>query len=360
MITTFITYIIFFISLISLILFSINTFSFFNINSVYLYKYKINAFLVTITVIIFYNLIFVILVFVLRLYNIGKYLDLKIVFFNITIIWNTVISTLDAIMILLLSLYVITLGFLIVILIKALLNKASLEIYKLYIYITFNPIRRNNIISLGPFWSLRDNDIISYTFHNIIEKIVLKNKNIYTKQDNYFGQNVVNILVNNKKYQLFIQSSPLYFILYDCIFNDFVIIHFYYYMLIYTPIMLFKRITAAITKTNTGFANILWDLYYNNDKKICFIANKEEKEIIDILTKANLGYVDEFLLSMVEFHLKNSITYRCIDEKECLYVNNCWVGNSTYLQIKNKKIFVIIEDDEGNESYKETQEYMFL
>lgn len=354
MIPNMINFILYLILLITLILFSINIYVRLNDNFINLYKYKINSFVLNIIIIILYISIFIIFFYILRLYNIGNYLDLKMLYLNITLIWSTFMTPLNILPKCLLISYIIILTGLVMILLISIIKKALIELFKFYIYIQLNPVRQKKIKGLGPFWSLRDNDIISYTFHTIINKILLKykNKDFYQKNSNYF----FNILVNNKKYQLFIQFTPFLVVLYDFIFNNFVIIHFYYYMLIYIPIMLFRRITAAITNTNEGFARILWQIYYNKEKDIYYIASKEEKEIIDILLKANVGYVTEFLLEMVEFYLQGSITYRLKDAEKNIYWNN----DGNCLQIIENKIFEVIEDDEGNKIFKETQEWKFL
>lgn len=108
-----------------------------------------------------------------------------------------------------------------------------------------------------------------------------------------------------------------------------------------------------MVETNDGFASILWQIYYNKDINVIYIATKEEKELIDILLKANLGYIQKFHLTMVEYHLKYSITYYLKSIKENIYYND----HSVYLKLNNDKIF---EDDNGNVLYKQTTEYLLL
>ena len=105
--------------------------------------------------------------------------------------------------------------------------------------------------------------------------------------------------------------------------------------------MLLKRITKAIGTTNDCFAEILWNIYYLKDDTIIYVVSKEQRKIFNILFDSNISYVQEFLLDMVEFHLKYSITYI---KNGDVYYNN----DNICLIFKDNKIFEYIEDEFGN------------
>ena len=102
--------------------------------------------------------------------------------------------------------------------------------------------------------------ITRHSFCSYVNKFILQSY-AQTMDDFSF------LILNSNKYKTFIQISPIIIVIYDCIINNFIIIHVYYYLLIYTPIMLIKRITTVINNTNFPFTEILWDIYYKKDKR---------------------------------------------------------------------------------------------
>lgn len=359
-----ITHLIFVFSIISLFFFCIQCFININFISVDLYKYKIKNFIFTFFIILSYILIFIILFSYFRYLHVGHNIDLRQIYYSLKIIWLFFKPLTFIIKFYLLSCILISLMF-VVILWLLLIKKIMFEILKTYIYIL--PMMEN----IRWWWrvkffiiSFNDHDIVSYILFKICYLItyhfLYKNDipwSFYSyKLPRYHFYIFISKMISNKLYKIFIQVSPILFIVYDCIFNNFIIITVYYYLIFYVPIMLLKRITYAMAQTNDDFIAILWDIYYNNEKNIFFIANKEQKEIITLFLKANLKYIDDFSLAMTEFYLQKSITYHLNDATHAIYLN----GDGVYLQIKDNKIFEILEDENGITRFKETKEFSFL
>lgn len=214
-------HLIFCIMLINLILGIICSYKLLNDIACYIYKYKINNFFLTTAIAFLYIFTFFILFYYIRLLNIGQKLDLKLLYNNVISAWSTLITPLD----LMIKIPLISLSFLLLvnicILFLFLLKKATLEIYKLYIYILLKPLKpsldhwRTRITNyLCSFW---DSDIFSFTLHHIIKVISLKykDKNKYPEKSSYFLKDINNILVYNRlynnKYRIFVQISPVFF-----------------------------------------------------------------------------------------------------------------------------------------------------
>ena len=66
--------------------------------------------------------------------------------------------------------------------------------------------------------------------------------------------------------------------LYDIIMNDYIISHLYSYLIIYMPIMIFKRITTLCGQNANEVCRFLYNLYYTKEK---LLANGDrwEREI---------------------------------------------------------------------------------
>jgi len=346
-----------FITLITLILFLISFFNYTTKNKLYLYKWKITNYTFTLSIILFYIIVFIFFFYYLRLINIGKFMDLKTLYINISEIWSIFITPLTSLTKFYLISYFIIMFLVLVTLFIYIMKFIMLQLFKFYIFKYKNPVvisknilkRKHPLIDMT---SLADNDILSYSISKLLGKLLTN------MPDNLIKSYVIiikNTLIYNKKYKLMFNLSPVMFFIYDCIFNNFIIIHLYYYLLIFTPLMIIKRATTAIFKTNEGFTDILWFLYYTKEKNVYYIANKEQKKIIDLLVMANITYIQEFLLDMVEYHLKLSITYTLYDINNNIYCNN----DETFLKVENNKIFEIIENENGT-LYKETHDWILL
>lgn len=305
------------------------------------YKYKINNFFFTTAIALLY--IFIILFYYIRLFNLGQQLDLKILLYNIILIWNTLITPLSLFTKISLIIFIFIFFTNISILFISLIKKATLEIFKLYIFILKHIEDHDKYIYKATSikricLSIKDNDLISYNIYKILYILQKKISNEYVIN---FINEINKILIYSKTYKLIINLLPLLVFIYDCIYNHFIIIHFYYYLLFFVPLMLIKRITKAIGTTNDCFAEILWNIYYLKNDNIIYVVSEEQRKIFNILFDSNISYIQEFLLDMVEFHLKYSITYI---KNGDVYYNN----DNICLIFKDNKIFEYIEDDFGN------------
>jgi len=355
-------FIIFCITLVILIYIFINIYIRF-INNVTLYKYKIDSFIFNIIIISIYISTFIILFYISRLYNLGKLLDLKILYKDATTIWTTFTTPLPLIAKFFLITCYILLLILLLLLFSLINKKIMLEIFKLYLFTILDPSKYSRGYEIQRFcFKFHKNDLVTHSLIKM-EKYLL---HLYFTRQNkrmpmFYAEipwylNPMYKLSNSKYYSLFVQTTPMFVIIYDCIFNNFIITHVYYFLLFYTPLILLKKITFTVSKTYDSMAHILWRIYYDKTPDIIFIANKEEKELIDISLKANVGYIPGLALSMVGFFLEKTITYHLKDQENNIY----WNFDGNYLRVINNKIYEIIEDDEGNETYKETHKYVIL
>jgi len=299
----------------------------------------------------------------LRINHFGKFLDLKELYYTLTFYNTLFIKPLS----LLQKSYIFSLGLLFLVLFlllfRSIITKAKLEIFKLYLFIVSKPRSGLSLIRASKikdfFIKFRNLDFLSYYIFKYIIKMldILPQKELKKKVMDNLKFFYYNKTISKEIYNIVIKITPLFFVIYDCIYNDFIIIHVYYYLLIYIPLMLFLTITKAMAETNEGFTDILWQIYYNNnDNNIKYIANKNELELIHAFLRVNVSYIIDLCLDMVEFSLQYAITYHLQDPINNIYINN----NCIYLKIDSNKIFIVTEDEHGNAIFTETQDYILL
>src|ERR1700753_251587 len=258
--------------------------------------YYISNIFYTIICSITYISFFIIFLYCLRIYNVTKILDLKIYVQSLNIIRELLIP-----FSFLYKAYVCIYTIIIsinIILTMSLLHKYFIsQIFNLYLFLRHNPIDRKNLISV--FFRIiqepQDNDLLShYLQHSAMyldERIFYWYKNLswetrndcfsaeydlykkYTKTKLWYldYERLIIYIVNDKYYKkYFMPFSPFLFLLYDCIFNNFILTHLCYYLLLYIPLILWRRITTSLFYENTQICYLIWDILY--EEELCIYA----------------------------------------------------------------------------------------
>lgn len=336
-----------------------------------IFQYKINNLFQTQFFVLIYILIFIVFFDLLKILNIGKGLnliDLKtniFIFFNFFIKINFLLTSIIIILILiLLILFILLLKFI------------TQELFKLHIYYN-QPIYALRMFVTKeevkiPLWKkiyikilrnlveINDLDLISFILWELFRKFIFRFLGPLDEMEKHFFYSFYSffwrIFVGSYKkyYNLFIKLSPLIFILYDCIFNNFIVIHVYYYLLIYTPLMLLLKITKFLMYYSKYIGQTLWLIYYDRSNPI-YAISKKYLVLLEVYVKYNLSikhfiknvsdvFTESdnalFLLHVIQFELYNqeTNTYR-----------NC-LGD--YIQITVEgKAFQELEDPNKIEDY---------
>ena len=127
-------------------------------------------------------------------------------------------------------------------------------------------------------------------------------------------------IVCNKYYEKFVTFSPLFFIIYDCIFNNFLISHLYNYLLIYVPVILWRRITICLFTDASDICELLCNIYYK--KETCIYAILAEHKIVleSYLISGLRSNIDLGL--EIEMYLKSASCFVPDMDERNLYCNN--------------------------------------
>lgn len=273
--------------------------------------YRIKFFTYNIFCTVIYVGFFVVILYCIRCYNMPQELNLKewynivknIINLGLEISWY---HTIVCIIFILLLFILILIG--IVLFYRYLLK----QIFNLYLFIRWNPVERDFYDTLytkyilpgpGPW------DIITYIIAKISayltkrlgyykngliwkkkpdifsEECKKERKILYQYLDNrpwYHFDKILRWITRRKYYKkIFVPLSPLFFIFYDCIFNNFIITHVYYYLLFFMPIMLVRRITTSLWSETSWMPELFWDILYK--KETCIYALPiMEKKLFDI------------------------------------------------------------------------------
>jgi hypothetical protein len=283
-----------------------------NMKSQDTFKFYIYNWYLTLFYVFFYISFFIIFFYYIRILNLNQEINLKQFFL---IIYNLVKISL-------LPLYI---KFFIFIFIFILLINASLffliihkhfldHIFILYFYFRYHENLpreyKTKILMLGC-----QEDIITYYIGNISYKITKYLRPNYKYKDlpKYHFKVLINKIIYNKYYTLFVSLSPFFIILYDCIFNHWVITHVFYYLIVFIPVMIWKRITTSIARDASFLCQGIWDLYYKKETAL-YAISPLHKKVLDIYISTNLRVNIDLGLEP-EMYLRDAMAfYPDIDE----------------------------------------------
>lgn len=299
-----------------------------------------------------YIVIFVIILYGLRVWNINRTLDLRVPY-------HAVISFLQLPLVIIIPGLILGFFILVNILLYIIrIQKYCLHhIYLIYIYIRYN---ENTPINDWFFYKIAEStnkDFISY----YISKILFKIHN-YVFQDREFGgfswkdsrakipwyflslhvHKTITKIICNKYYKKFVTFSPLLVVFYDCFYNNFIIIHLYYYLLLYIPLMLWRRVTYRVFRDAVYICKSLCNIYYK--KETCIYAiSADHKKVLDLYLISGLE-INIDLDIEVEISLANSLCFNPDIDERNVYCNN--EGILLERTANNKLVRKITNEDE--------------
>jgi len=347
-------------------------------------QYQITNWYLTLFCALFYISFPLVGLFCLRFSNLNRQLDLKIVYheirsiilesLNISYVYTIFGITLSLIFLLNIAL-ILTFSY------KSLHN----QIYNLYLFLRFNPQDRDS----GALAKITDKlsnffntDIVSFSiikftnylnerwaYHkchlkwdkdpDISVRLSPEYKNTrkiiteYNKNRPWYNLHVILMnLMGNKYYNQLILISPLIIILYDCIFNNQIIIHVYYYLAIYMPIILLKKITYFFSQQNTVIANLIWDMVYKKESCI-YALPKDHRKLFDVYIANSIKSVDLGPDALMDFdnswfiYKSAKFTY---NEKENLYYNG---GDRSLKLLADKRLVYQYTDYDTQQEVEE-------
>jgi hypothetical protein len=334
-----------------------------------LFQYKLKSKSLSIVFATIYVLLFICLLYGLRIYNIHRTLDLKEVYQSFKDI-SSLFTVMDLYLLFLLLLFILSLLLLLLTIIH---NFFIHHIFMLYLYYTCSPdyarariesqfnLRKVSVRTyyLHKFqtklyqllFDIGHTDIILFSFYRFsyfITKIInggpVSDYNTLSKYNPYcFLGMVVYSQRYRNIYNLFITLSPFLVIIYDCIFNNWVLYYVYYYLLFYIPIILLKRVTIFIRLDPSYILDIIWDIYYKEKKNCIFAISKKDSIIITSYLFSGLRVTPDHIdlqLSNIPFYLYNCISFERCNEERNTYMNN----EGIYLHMtKDNRVFLEIE-----------------
>lgn len=261
---------------------------------------------------------FILFLYGLRIWNVNHVVDLRILYYAIISFFKLPLFV---------CIFIIILGLCIIInlfLYLLRLYKYSLHhIFILYLYFRYSPGTSDKVEYMfqrmaAPF-SL---DVISYfidihlyklNVHLLNERKFngLRWSSPYAKLPWYFLlyhlYKCVLKIIYNKYYNRFVTFSPIYVIIYDCTFNDFIISHVYYYLLVYIPIILWRRITKCLFTDASYVCELLCNIYYKKETCIYAILPNYRK-VLDSYIMSGLRSNIDLGLEM-EMYLKDTLCF---------------------------------------------------
>ena len=287
---TFINFIILFIIALSYLLVLYNAWRFIIKKSLDTFQYKIYNFFICWIISLTYISYFIIFLYYLRIYTFGHTLDLKPYYYTVKKIFLSTDSLIISYFVLFIMLI---LGICILMTMEA--HKIGIKnILRLFLY--YFPDHKFHKKNKTPFenkiglWFLEiggflDQDLFTYYLHQYLShlfrsigttKLYLYSKNIksYEEAEDKYLKSVVNSSkyhplniiahIRFKRFYWFITLSPFLLLILECIFNNFVIYYTFYYLLVYTPLMVIRTITNFVCHYNRYFCYNLWRIYYYN------------------------------------------------------------------------------------------------
>jgi hypothetical protein len=343
-----------------------------------LFQYKLRNKYLSLFFASIYILIFIVLLYGLRIYNIHRTIDLKEVYQSCLLILDILMLMPFVLVFDLVLLCILTLLLLLLFLLSF-HNFFTHHIFMLYLYYTCSQdqetLRQSQrkrhkvparIYYLHKFqtklyqllFNISKTDIILYSLYQLSYKVIKMRKGLYfdykTLSD-YHPYSFLSTLVyrqrRRKVYNLFVTLSPFIAVIYDCIFNDWVLDHVYYYLLIYIPIILIRRITTFISLDPSYMLNIIWDIYYKQDNNCIYAISKRDSIIISSYLLSGLRSTPELIdlqLSNIPYSLYHNISFSLSNEERNVYINREGIylrmtaDNRVYQEIE------VVEDKEDD------------
>lgn len=312
--------------------------------------YKVHNILLSIIMTMTYVKFFIIIVYILRIYNIPRNLDLKQCYYffqKVTLFSST------SLFIKICSVTIIMLMLFYVMLLVVLLHKKMYkEMHKIYIFFDYRDYLKQNKYTKKLYNILHEissYDLVQYFFDEItffMTKIIHGRYDFFSLPRYHFRR-IYSYIFENRFYPKFITLSPVIIVFYDCIYNDFILSHVFYYLLFYIPLKLLHRISKTVGSSSYYITLIVWEACYSKNKVLYAISEKY-KFILDDYLASGLRMNPDLHINS-ELFLYDHVRFGLIDKRELIY------QNPDGIQIKRvgNKFFQIAEDDEGNTIFTE-------
>lgn len=234
------------------------------------YQYKITNFFYNFFYVSLYILIFILLSYYLRFLYVNRIFDLKILIIYVKQIFDLFYDYPFLLKIYLInSVLLLILCFVLFCIIMQTL--CFIEFFKLHLFIftkyLFEKAEKRKYI---PYYYLLYYKLLNligscYTYTDPFTGIII----YYSwRLDEIFHLGLHRVtfkLFMNKYYKILYYTSPILLICYECVFNNWVLVHFFSYMIIYSLVIIIKRLANSIFPLNHYLLSILSDIYYGNN-----------------------------------------------------------------------------------------------
>lgn len=308
--------------------------------------YKSENILSSLIFTITYAKFFIIILYILRLYNIPRDVNLKYYYycFKKTTLFFLIPFGIKACIIVILLLILIYIIFIFI----SFHKKIYKEIHKIFLYFIYRDYLMMNRYTKKIYKLLHQistYDILQYSLDEITFLLANKingKKHSFISLPPYHFRKVYSYVFQNKFYRRIMDMSPVLVIIYDCIYNDFVLSHVFYYLLFYVPLKLIHRISTTVGSTSYYITLLVWEVCYGKSKVLYAISSKY-KVILDDYLASGL-FMNPDLSIQTESFLYDHVRFGLIDRKELLYEN----PDGTQIKRVGDKFFEVVEDDIGN------------
>ena len=325
------------------------------------YKFKIHHKFFSIAFISMYIFLFIFFFYILRLLSMPRIINLEQVLQNITIYKGHIQSLLTSYF-LTTSYFLVIISITIIILclaIKKMHQLAFVEIYKWFlVFITnYQYISNKNIWNFClKISSLAHTDLMAhlaikcsrYLTKNAQKyNIMYKDKpfsQYYTQLPFYHYHKIILFIFDYHYYNMIKKSLPVIIIIYDCIWNNFIITHVFYFFLLYIPLMLFQRIATTFATNAFFISQYLCTIYYKVENCIYAIPQNFRPILDDYLLSDLTINPDLGLNCQAELLIKEISRFEQYPEDKSLYVNP---GREFLHTYDNKVFYHVVEDEEG-------------
>lgn len=315
-----------------------------------IFQYKIKNITLSFIGIIIDIVIFIVIFYLLRYLNLPRNFDLKnLVVFSVKC--NEQFLEVFEVDSKLLQIYILcNIILLVIICVCSIINIHKMmrkEIYKFFLYFIADQYPKNFFTK----WIINKFSAIACG-HDILHYLLIKfSYNLNVKLNGKYDMTkptIISVFISNKYYKRFMQFSPMIIIIYDCLFNDFVLTHVFYYMLFYIPLRLFKQIVNPFLDYAPYITNMLYNIYYI-DENCLYVIPLNLKIFLD-------NYIHTGIVKNIHWGLQPEIYISATARFEDYIVDGQPNNQGIYINLDglfihtndHKHFFHVIEDEDGN------------
>lgn len=312
------------------------------------YQFRINNFYISFISAFLYLFFFPTWILYIRISNLGFEFDLKPlgVFYyklKLSFLHNAIIT-----------IYYCTIVILCIILILVLLLALHTlfvkEIIKCHLYLMETQTHLNPKMKLKYVYNYYQKNIERFCYkysYNVMLTKILKFL-ILSKTYTFINFSILNLEKNDQRFHYFLlkvyhkieKYMPILVILlipiciiYDCLYNDWVLSKIFYYLIFYMLFNIWKRISSFLQHTDNSFNLMFYELYYKENNIEYFNFDKEAEDILYKYQSNGLQwFLEKDLFSYYWFHIVPN--YKYISHNGILFINQ---KNECYLKKNNEE-----------------------